>query len=49
MCLYDLGHAAPGDEIDAALDRALGDARTAFVNIHTAKPGCLLCRVERVG
>ena len=27
--------------------RAIGDERTAFVNIHTAKPGCLLCRVER--
>jgi hypothetical protein len=48
MCLYDLGHVSQGDAVDAALARAIGDARTSFVNIHTAKPGCLLCRVERV-
>lgn len=48
QCIYDLGHAGDGDAIDDALMRALDDARTAFVNIHTAKPGCLLCRVERV-
>ena len=47
MCLYDLGHAGDGAEIDAPLARAIGDGRTAFVNIHTAKPGCLLCQVER--
>lgn len=46
LCLYDLGHAGDGDDIDAPLMRALADPRTAFVNIHTAKPGCLLCRVE---
>ena len=47
LCLYDLGHVADGAEIDEALDRAISDPRTDFVNIHTAKPGCLLCRVER--
>ncbi len=47
MCLYDLGQVCEGREIDAPLERALADRRTAFVNIHTAKPGCLLCRVER--
>ena len=47
MCLYDLGHVADGEAIDEALVRAITDPRTAFVNIHTAKPGCLLCRVER--
>ena len=46
QCLYDLGHAGEGDGIDAPLAHALADSRTAFVNIHTAKPGCLLCRVE---
>jgi len=46
QCLYDLGHAGDGEGIDAPLSRALADPRTAFVNIHTAKPGCLLCRVE---
>ncbi len=47
MCLYDLGHVSEGDAVDDALARAIADDRTAFVNIHTAKPGCLLCRVER--
>jgi hypothetical protein len=42
-----LGHVSDGDAVDMALARAMGDERTAFVNIHTAKPGCLLCRVER--
>ncbi len=48
QCIYDLGHAGDGNEIDHALTRALDDPRTAFVNVHTAKPGCMLCRVERV-
>ena len=29
------------------LDRALTDRRTDYVNIHAARPGCFLCRVER--
>lgn len=45
--MYDLGHAGDGQGIDAPLAAALADPRTAFVNVHTAKPGCLLCRVER--
>lgn len=48
LCLYELGHVSEGTEIDAALAHALADERTAFINIHTAKPGCLLCRVERI-
>ena len=48
MCLYDLGHVSDGNTVDDALARAINDERTAFVNIHTAKPGCLLCRAERV-
>ena len=47
LCIYDLGHAGDGNEIDGPLMHALEDRRTAFVNIHTAKPGCVLCRVER--
>ena len=49
QCIYDLGQVCSGELVDAPLDRALGHARTAFVNIHTARPGCLLCRVERIG
>ena len=48
LCLYDLGHVGLGADVDAPLERALADPRTAFVNIHTARPGCLLSRVERL-
>lgn len=47
FCLYDLGYVSEGTEVDEPLLRALNDSRTAYVNIHTAKPGCLLCRAER--
>ncbi len=47
MCLYDLGQVCEGEEADAPIRRALADDRAAFVNIHTARPGCLLCQVER--
>jgi hypothetical protein len=47
QCLYDLGHVGPGQDVDAALDRALGDVRTAFVSVHTARPGCMLAQFER--
>lgn len=48
QCVYDLGQVCAGAEVAAPLERALGDPRTAFVNVHTARPGCLLSRVERV-
>lgn len=48
QCIYELGQVCPGGDVDAPLERALGDARCAFVNIHTARPGCLLSRVERI-
>ncbi len=48
LCLYDLGHVCAGTEVYGPLQRALDDPRTAFVNVYTARPGCLLARVERV-
>ena len=48
QCLYDLGVVVDGAEAEEPLRRALADKRTQFVNIHTAKPGCLLCTVDRV-
>jgi hypothetical protein len=48
QCVYDLGQVCAGRDVDAPLARALDDSRTAFVNIHTARPGCLLSRVERL-
>ncbi len=47
LCLYDLGHVCQGDQAEAPLLHALADPRTSFVNIHTARPGCWLTRVER--
>ncbi len=47
QCVYELGQVCPGAEVGAPLQRALTDIRTAFVNVHTARPGCLLSRVER--
>lgn len=48
MCLYDLGVVCEGQDVAAPLQRALADPRTCFVNIHTARPGCLLTAVERM-
>jgi hypothetical protein len=48
MCLYDLGVVVPGEEAEAALLGRLGDSRVAYVNIHTARPGCWLARVEKI-
>jgi hypothetical protein len=47
MCLYDLGVLLAGDAALPALRERLADPRVAFVNIHTARPGCWLARVER--
>ena len=48
MCLYELGDVCDGTDVERLLERALADRRTDYVNIHTARPGCFLCRVERV-
>ncbi len=49
QCLYELGEVCAGAGVGGPLGRALGDPRTAFVNVHTARPGCLLAGVERIG
>lgn len=48
MCLYELGAVGEGREVAPLLDRALADPRTRWINIHTARPGCLLTAVERL-
>jgi hypothetical protein len=48
MCIYELGDVCDGTDVEQLLDRALADRRTDYVKIHTARPGCFLCRVERV-
>jgi len=47
QCLYDLGEVSPGADLEAPLGRALDDPRTAFLSVHTARPGCMLCQIER--
>ena len=48
MCLYDLGAVSEGRDVAPILDRALSDPRTRYINIHTARPGCLLTAVEKL-
>lgn len=36
-----------GNELEAPLEALLADARTAYVHLHFAKPGCYAARVER--
>ena len=45
--LYDLNDTTTGDRLEALLARCFADERTRFANIHTGRPGCFLCRVER--
>lgn len=48
LCLYDLGAVCEGAAVSAPLMRALSDPRARWINIHTARPGCLLTAVERL-
>lgn len=36
-----------GENLSAALDAAFDDARTSYVHLHNAKPGCFAARVTR--
>ena len=45
--IYQLGDVVEGKLADELLVRCLADARCSYVNIHTARPGCLLCVVTR--
>ncbi|MGE5146586.1 MAG: DUF1203 domain-containing protein [Candidatus Eiseniibacteriota bacterium] len=44
--IYELSDVAPGAEVDPLIERCLADDRTQFLNLHTARFGCFLCRVE---
>ncbi|SNB61487.1 Protein of unknown function [Arboricoccus pini] len=48
QCLYELGQVCTGSAMEAPLLRALSAPRTAFVNVHTARPGCLLAAVRLI-
>ena len=45
--LYDLNDVTAARGGDGLIRRALADERTDFINVHTARPGCFLFRVER--
>ena len=47
MCLYDLGVVTDRQGWDDLIRRSLDDRRTSYVNVHTARPGCMLCVVTR--
>jgi len=44
--VYELSGLAEGADANAMIERGLGDGRARYANIHTAKFGCFLCRVE---
>ena len=46
QCFYDLGEVAPGAAIEPALYRALAHPKLSFINIHSARPGCLVATIE---
>ena len=37
----------PGTDLEAAVERLLGDAPGAYVHVHFAGPGCYACRIDR--
>jgi hypothetical protein len=37
----------PGTEAERGIEQLLAIARTAYLHIHYAKPGCYACRVDR--
>lgn len=47
MMLYDASELVQGEDCDAAIRRILDRDTVAFINAHTAKAGCMLCRIVR--
>jgi len=47
MMIYDANEIVEGDGHDAAVRRIFDRDEVAYINAHTAKPGCLLCHIER--
>ena len=45
--IYPLTDVARGKGALDLVERAFADAKTSYVNIHTAQFGCFLCRAER--
>jgi uncharacterized protein DUF1203 len=48
MMIYDANAIVEGDGHEAAVRRIfVGRDDVAYINAHTARPGCLLCHIER--
>jgi hypothetical protein len=47
MMIYDANELAEGTGHEAAVRRIFARDDVAYINAHTAKPGCLLCHIER--
>jgi len=47
MMIYDANELVEADGHDAAVRRIFARDDVAYINAHTAKPGCLLCHIER--
>jgi hypothetical protein len=47
MMIYDASEIAEGNGHDAAVRRIFARDDVAYINAHTARPGCLLCHIER--
>jgi|SRR5579872_794543 len=47
MMLYGSNELAEDGGHDAAVRRILAHEEVAFINVHTAKAGCFLCRIVR--
>lgn len=48
MMLYDANELVEGEGHGAAIRRIFDRREVAFINVHTAKAGCLLCHIVRV-
>jgi len=51
---YDATHTivdaevAPGTELEALIDRFLGDRNVSYLHVHNARRGCYACRIDRL-
>jgi len=47
MMIYDANAIVEGEGHEAAVRRIFAREDVAYINAHTARPGCLLCHIER--
>jgi hypothetical protein len=48
MMIYDANELVDGKECEGVLQGLLARKDVAYINTHTAKAGCMLCRIERI-